>query len=357
MYIEFMEELLRYTMKENCTDLHLCVGAKPLIRKNAKLIPVPGKDVLTMDFMKNLVINNITAEQFEKLNKKQVLDFSYSKSNLGRFRCNIYIQRGTYAIAIRALPLTIPSFEQLGLPEIINQITDKSSGLILISGATGSGKSTTLASIIDKINKTKNYHILTIEEPVEYLHRHNQCMVTQREIGTDAPTFSDAIKSSLREDPDVIMVGEMRDLDTISIALSAAETGHLVLSTLHTNGAVKSIDRIIDSFDNSLQNQVRNQLSTVLQCVISQHLIPKKDESGLVLATEIMIVNPAIRNLIREGKHFQINSLIQTGTDEGMISLERNLARLYKGGVIAREYAESKANDKRLLNDYLSSDF
>jgi len=352
----YMDLLLVETMKYKATDLHICAGSKPLMRVNSKLMEVPDTSRVMPDEINEIVKNYLDDVKLEQLKIKKTIDFSYSKRNLGRFRCNIYRQRGTYAIAIRTLPLEIPQFKQLGLPDILEQFTKKTKGLILISGATGSGKSTTLASMIDLINKTYNYHIITIEDPVEYLHKHNKSMVSQREIGDDALSFSDALKSSLREDPDVIMVGEMRDTETIKIALTAAETGHLVLSTLHTSGAVKSIDRIIDAFPNAQQNQIKSQLSTVLEGVISQQLLPKVNENGMVLATEVLVVNPAIRNLIREGKHYQINSLIQTGSISGMESLERNLAILCKEGKINEVDARLKANDTKLFNEYMLLD-
>ncbi|MBN2851612.1 MAG: type IV pilus twitching motility protein PilT [Clostridia bacterium] len=349
-----MDFLLVETMKYKATDLHLCAGSKPLMRTNSRLVEIPSTEKMTPDIINNIIEEYLDENKYKTLLDNKVIDFSYSKRNLGRFRCNIYKQRGTYAIAIRTLPLEIPEFSELGLPDVLKSFTEKTKGLILISGATGSGKSTTLASIIDLINKNYNYHIITIEDPVEYLHRHQKSMVTQREIGDDALSFADALKSALREDPDVIMVGEMRDIETIQIALTAAETGHLVLSTLHTSGAVKSIDRIIDAFPNVQQNQIKSQLSTVLEGVVSQQLIPRKDSNGLVLATEVLVVNPAIRNLIREGKHYQINSLIQTGSISGMHSLEKNLSNLCKQGIIDVDEARLKAHDVQLFNEYMS---
>ena len=353
-YSTFMDLLLEKTMSVNATDLHICAGSKPLMRVNSKLIEVPESKKMMPDDINKIVKIYLDDNKYKILIEKKVVDFSYSKNQLGRFRCNIYRQRGTYAIAIRTLPLEIPQFKQLGLPDVLKSFVKKTKGLILISGATGSGKSTTLASMIDLINKTYNYHIITIEDPVEYLHKHNKSMVTQREVGDDALSFSDALRSALREDPDVIMVGEMRDIETIRIALTAAETGHLVLSTLHTSGAVKSIDRIIDAFPNVQQNQIKSQLSTVLEGVVSQQLLPKKNENGMILASEVLVINPAIRNLIREGKHYQINSLIQTGSINGMKSLERNLASLCKEDKILEDDARLKAQDIKLFNEYMA---
>ncbi|MFO7612268.1 MAG: type IV pilus twitching motility protein PilT [Clostridia bacterium] len=349
-----INSLLKKTMECGATDLHLCVGTKPLIRVNSRLIPVEGTKRLEPDDIMQIIGEHLDEAKKRQLADNKVVDFSYSLPGIGRFRCNMYRQRGTYAIAIRALPIEIPSFDSLGLPEVIRSLATKSNGLILVTGATGSGKSTTLASVLDIINSQQQYHIITIEDPLEYLHRHKRSMVTQREIGEDADNFAKALKSSLREDPDVIMVGEMRDIETISIALSAAETGHLVLSTLHTIGAVKSIDRIIDSFPTNQQNQIKSQLATVLEGVVSQQLIPRKDDMGLVVATEVMVATPAVRNLIREGKYYQINNLIQSGNDEGMRSLERNLAQLCRDGVIDEKVARLKAQDMQLFDRYMS---
>lgn len=349
-----INSLLKRTMECGATDLHLCTGSKPLVRINSRLMPLDGTKKMESDDI-NLMINEYLDEESRiQLFQKKVIDFSYSIPKLGRFRCNIYKQRGTYAIAVRALPLEIPKFDSLGLPDIIKSFTHKSKGLVLVAGATGSGKSTTLASLIDMINEQYHYHVITIEDPLEYLHKHKKSMITQREIGEDADNFASALKSSLREDPDVIMVGEMRDMETVSIALSAAETGHLVLSTLHTVGAVKSIDRILDSFPTNQQNQVRSQLATVLEGVISQQLIPRKDGSGLIAASEVMMATAAVRSLIRESKNYQINNLIQSGADNGMRSLERNLAKLCRDGIIDEKAALIKAQDIQLFNRYMS---
>ena len=247
-----------------------------------------------------------------------------------------------------------PRLKTLNLPETIQRFTKKSSGLVLFTGATGCGKSTTLASLIDIINRENNYHILTIEDPLEYLHSHQRSMVTQREIGGDAPSFASALRSALREDPDVIMVGEMRDKETMTIALSAAETGHLVFSTLHTVGAVKTIDRILDSFPADQQNQVRSQLATVLEGIVCQQLLPRRDGSGLIPACEVLVTTPAVRNMIREEKHYQIHNIIQTGRDSGMCSMERSLSELAASGMIDEIYAKYKAQDVRLFEQYLS---
>ncbi len=350
---EYMNELLEITMSNNATDLHLCVGASPFMRINGVLRSIENKDTLTPSFMEDIVNMYLDKSQISILNNKKSYDFSYSKSNLGRFRCNVYLQRGTYAIAIRTLPLNIPTLSDLGIPEATKKFLDLTKGLVLITGATGSGKSTTLASMVQHLNHSYNYHITTIEDPVEYLHKHDMSMVSQKEIGCDARSFSTALKSTLREDPDVIMLGEMRDAETISIALTAAETGHLVLSTLHTNGAVKAIDRILDSFPTNQYNQAKSQLATILEGIVSQQLIPASDGRGLILATEIMVVTPAIRNLIREGKHYQINNIIQNSASLGMVSMERTVANLCKNNLITRQQGFARVNDTSLFETYL----
>jgi len=322
------------------------------MRIGSKLEKVPGTDTLSADGVFAIISGFLDPDKLEKLNKKKDIDFSYSKSGLGRFRCNIYRQRGTYAMAVRMLPLAIPEFSTLCLPDTILRFTAKTNGLVLFTGATGCGKSTTLASLIDIINENYSYHIITIEDPLEYLHTHKKSMVTQREIGEDAFSFASALRSALREDPDVIMVGEMRDQETIAIALSAAETGHLVFSTLHTVGAVKTIDRILDSFSADQQNQIRSQLATVLEGIVSQQLLPEKNGYGLVPACEVLIVTPAVRNLIREGKHYQINNIIQTGKEFGMCSLDRNLAFLASAGMIDEKTARIRAQDLKLYEQY-----
>ncbi len=350
---KYIDELLQICAEKKATDLHLCVGSLPLMRMNGVLTPIEGKDKIMPDFMDGIVHLYLNALQIKQLDSKKTFDFSYSRANLGRFRCNVYLQRGTYAMAIRTLPLNIPSLNNLGLPDTIESFLNLKKGLVLITGATGSGKSTTLASMVQYINQNFSYHISTIEDPIEYLHRHDKSMVTQKEIGSDAVSFASALKSTLREDPDVILLGEMRDPETVSIALTAAETGHLVLSTLHTNGAVKAIDRILDAFPTNQLNQVRSQLAAILEGIISQQLIPKSDGTGLVLATEVMKVNPAIRNLIREGKHYQVNNLIQNAGNTGMLSMERTIAKLCKEEIITKQQALSRVNDINLLETYL----
>ena len=356
---DIMDLLLTHAKEAGATDLHLCPGSRPMIRVNGRLAEVaalhgapvgkvsPAEIVTAMDGL-------LDEKKRQRLESERVLDFSFSKHGLGRFRANIYSQRGTYAMAVRRLPFDIPKFADLGLPPAIEAFTSRTKGLFLTTGATGSGKSTTLASMIDLINENYSYHILTIEDPIEYLHRHKKSLVTQREIGEDADCFAQALRSALREDPDVIMVGEMRDPETISIAMTAAETGHLVFSTLHTVGAAKTIDRVVDAFPTAQQSQVRSQLAAVLEGVVSQQLIPRIDGDGFAVASEVMFVNHAIRNLIREGKHYQINSVIQTGHSQGMHVLEADLVRLYQAGMIELDEVYTRAQDMQLLQQYLS---
>lgn len=354
LQLDYMDLLLAKTMEKKGTDLHLCAGTKPLMRVNSELIEVEGSEKILPDQISGFVHAYLTKFQLQELQREKSLDFSYSRRNLGRFRCNVYYQRGTYAIAIRALPIEIPQFENLGLPEVIKNFTARPKGLVLITGATGSGKSTTLASLVDHVNTNYKYHIITIEDPLEYLHGHKNSMITQREVGGDALDFASALKSALREDPDVIMVGEMRDMETMSTALTAAETGHLVLTTLHTSSAVKAIDRILDVFSKEQHSQIQSQLATVLEGVVSQQLLPKADGSGLIAVAEVLVVTPAVRNMIREGKHFQVSNLIQTGVKQGMVSLERTLAKLVREGVITHEVGFYKANDSQLFENYLN---
>ena len=348
------DALLDYVCKSNATDLHIGVGSKPLVRIGSTLEAIPDTEVVTPKVVEQHVQLLVEENHRGILISMGELDFSFSKPGKGRFRANIYKQRNTYGIAIRSLPFNIPPFDQLGLPPIIKSFAKRSKGLILSTGATGSGKTTTLASIIDMINTDRRCHIITIEDPIEYLHRHKSSLVGQREVGSDTMSFSNALRAALREDPDVIMVGEMRDMETISIALTAAETGHLVFSTLHTIGSAKTIDRIIDAFPPNQQNQVKSQLATVLEGVISQQMVPMKDGSGVCVACEVMVVNNAIRNLIREGKPYQINSILQTSSNVGMQTMETSLADLVSEGKITQEDAMLRASDTQIMTQLLS---
>lgn len=285
--------------------------------------------------------------------KKGEVDFSYAVQGIGRFRVNIYNQRGSASMALRTVPLRVPTIDDLKLPDTLRKLADNKRGLILVTGPTGSGKSTTLAAMIDHINKTRSAHVLTLEDPIEYLHRHDKSIVNQREIGLDSETYANALRASLRQDPDVILIGEMRDLETISTAITAAETGHLVLSTLHTTGAVATVDRIVDVFPPNQQEQVRVQLASVLQGVVSQQLLKRADDNGRVAALEILLCNSAIRNHIREGKSHQIMSSIQTGRKVGMIAMDAYLAELYKKNLITHDDALSFAMDRDFLSRLL----
>jgi len=345
-------ELLMKAVNMKASDLHITVGVPSTVRVHGKLLFMDDNKLVPADTLK--IVRELTTEnQWDKLNKKGELDFSYALPGLHRFRVNVYRQRNTYSAALRLVNSEIPSFEDLGLPPIIKELTQKNSGLVLVTGPTGSGKSTTLASMINVINETRDMHIITLEDPIEYLFKHNKSIIDQREIGSDSLNFSNALRASLRQDPDVILVGEMRDFETISIALTAAETGHLVFSTLHTIGAAKTIDRIIDVFPPNQQQQIRVQLAMTLQGVISQQLLTNVDKSGRVAAVEIMLVNPAIRNIIREGKVHQINNVIQTNAKSGMRMMDDSLCDLCRRGHITREDALGHCVDldnmKRIL--------
>ncbi len=328
-----LAELFQYAVQEKASDIHITVGVPPIIRKDGQLIRI-GQERLMPPDTQRFVRDILDERQLKEYEEKGELDLSSSLKGVGRFRVNVYKQRGTDCIAIRMVNLNIPAIQELGLPSIVSKLAKKAKGLILVTGPTGSGKSTTLASMIDQMNKERNAHILTLEDPIEYLHRHDKCIVNQREVGNDTKSYAAALRAALREDPDVILVGEMRDMETISIAVTAAETGHLVLSTLHTVGAANTIDRIIDVFPPHQQQQIRVQLSMVLQGVISQQLLKRKDNMGRAAAVEVMVVTAAIRNLIREGKTHQINSLIQTGGKFEMQTMDGSLVELYRRGLV-----------------------
>ncbi|CDC19217.1 MAG: type IV pilus twitching motility protein PilT [Candidatus Gastranaerophilaceae bacterium] len=352
-----IEELLEDAVGKGASDIHISANLPPVFRIDGKLIRT-NMEALTAENVETLVFPILNNEQRRKLEQEWELDLSYGIHGLGRFRVNVYKNNGTYAAAFRTINTQVPSFETLGLPPVVKKITERPRGLILVTGPTGSGKSTTLASMIDHINETRNEHILTIEDPVEFVHKSKKSVVHQRELGQDTRSFANALKSALREDPDIILVGEMRDLDTISLAITAAETGHLVMGTLHTSSASQTIDRIIDVFPQGQQQQIRIMLSNSLCAVFSQTLLPKLSENGekkgRVMAQEIMVVNGAIANLIREGKTSQMYSAIQTGAQHGMQTLETALANLYKKGLISAEDALVKSSRpdelKRLIN-------
>lgn len=345
-------ELINRAIEKKASDIHISVGIPPVIRVNGELLLL-GDEPLMPDDTEKLVRETLEPKMIRELEKRGQIDTSLSNPGVGRCRVNAYKQRGSYGMALRIIPLTIPSMDELGLPAVVRDLVKLPRGLILVTGPTGSGKSTTLASMVDLMNKERKAHILTLEDPIEYLHKHNKSMVNQREIGLDADSFTDSLRAALRQDPDVILVGEMRDLETISIALTAAETGHLVLSTLHTIGSAKTIDRIIDVFPPHQQQQVRVQLASVVEAIVSQQLLPKADGSGRVAAFEVMMATSAIRNLIREEKIHQIDTAIETGSKFKMQSMDNSLLELYKKGLITKEVALMQAINKDTLRRYI----
>lgn len=357
-----LEDLLQQVMEAKASDLHISVGLPPVIRTDGKLVRTEHPP-LTKDGCQRLIFSMLNNEQRRALEQEWEIDFSYGVSNIGRFRVNVYKERGTYAAALRTIVSDIPSFDKLDLPDVVREIAHRPKGLVLVTGPTGSGKSTTLAAMIDHINSTRAEHILTIEDPIEFLHTSKRSVIHQRELNQDTRSFAAALKSALREDPDVILVGEMRDLDTIRLALTAAETGHLVMGTLHTSSAMQTVDRIVDVFPAEQQQQIRIQLSNSLIAVFSQTLLPRlnelKEKQGRILAQEIMIVTPAIANLVREGKTAQIYSSIQTGGQYGMQTLESHLKDLYQSGKVTLEDAMSKTarpdDFKRLISGQMLS--
>lgn len=342
-----IEDLMEQVIEKGGSDLHISAGLPPYIRINGHLTPT-DHELLSPEQCQRLIFSMLNNTQRKNLEQNWELDCSYGVRGLARFRVNVYKDRGTYAAALRALSSKIPSIEVLGLPKIVREMSEKPRGLILVTGPTGSGKSTTLASMINNINKTRAEHILTVEDPIEFVYEPVKSLIHQRQVGEDTRSFANALRAALREDPDVILVGEMRDLETIQLAVSAAETGHLVFGTLHTSSAAQTVDRMVDVFPHEQQTQVRVQLSNSLVAVFSQTLVPKKNpkpgEYGRTLAQEIMVVTPAIANLIREGKTSQIYSAIQTGAKVGMVTLEKVLADQCKAGTISLEAAMSKTS-------------
>ena len=335
-------KLLEVLVQENGSDLHICAGSPPVIRLDGELVRLNYPALMPND-TKELAYSILNEFQKNKFEKDLQIDLSIGIKGLGRFRVNVYSQREAISCAFRAIPRDVRSFEEAGIPSVIAGLCDKPNGLILVTGATGSGKSSTLATMIDKINREYPKHILTIEDPIEYLHKSKKAIVNQRELGTDFKSFSDALKSSLRQDPDVILIGEMRDRETMELALRAAETGHLVLTTLHTNSCSQTIGRIIDSFPEASQEQVRTQLGMMLQGVISQKLLPKVG-GGRILSCEVMIGTPAINSLIRDNKVHQIDSIIQVSRKYGMMTLNQNLVELINAGLISKETAIQHCN-------------
>ncbi|GAA0734601.1 type IV pilus twitching motility protein PilT [Clostridium oceanicum] len=342
-----LEKLLEKTIKEKASDLHLTVGVSPIIRKNGELTHLEAEKISPLE-TENCA-KELLGDLYGEYIKKGEIDTSYSVPGLGRFRVSIFKQRGSTAISIRVVTLKIPTLKDLKMPEVIKDLTYKKKGLVLVTGSTGAGKSTTLAAMINEINANKASHIITLEDPIEFLHKHNKSIINQREIGRDTLNYKNALKAALREDPDIILIGELRDLDTISIALTAAETGHLVFSTLHTIGAAKTIDRIVNVYPPYQQQEVRMQLASVIEGIVCQQLIPKTNGKGRIAALEIMTGTNAIRNMIREGKSYQIESSIQTGSKYGMKTMDISLAELYKQGLISYDAALTYAMDKELI--------
>lgn len=347
-YYEMLIRMLKTINLVEASDLHVVTGSVPVMRLRSEIIPLTNFPTVTPGLSRGIVEAIVDSKKgFDRaVLEGGEVDLAFSEEDVGRYRVNIYKQKGSFALAIRALPIKIKTFSDLCLPAVMKQFAYKTNGLVLVTGPTGSGKSTTLAAILDLINKTRRCHIITIEDPIEYVYDHNLSLISQREIGRDTRSFSNALRGALREDPDVILVGEMRDSETIEIALTAAETGHLVLSTLHTVGAAKTIDRIVDAFPAERRSQILSQLATVLQGVVSQVLIPRKNTRGIVAATEIMLSNTAVSNLIREGKPHQILNVLQTSTDMGMHTLDYNLEQLCRDEVISAEDALSRCQNE-----------
>ena len=351
-----LDEILIQSVKAKASDIHLTTGRPPSYRIDGVLAPIEGER-LTPQMMEDLLMPLMDVRHRGELQDNGQTDFAYAIPGVGRFRVNVFKQRGTLASVMRSLPFNIPEPEQLGIPAEVVEMTSRKRGLILVTGPTGSGKSTTLASLLHVINRSYPYHIITLEDPIEYLHRHDKSVVNQREIGSDSANYAQALRAALREDPDVILVGEMRDLETISTAITAAETGHLVFSTLHTIGADKTIDRIIDVFPPNQQQQIRIQLASVLECVVSQQLLKKADGSGRVAALEILFANNAVRNLIRESKTYQIASVMQTNKRAGMQTMDDALYDLYMRKLIDADNAVTYAQDPVSMNKKVSFDF
>ena len=347
--VNSIDELLEHMVARDASDLHVTVGTPPVIRVRGEVERLDEFAPLTSEDTQQLLYRILSSEQQKHLEIKRQLDFSHSIPGLARFRVNVYFQRESIGAAFRLIPAELKTLEELGMPPTLHLLTDKPRGLVLVTGPTGSGKSTTLAALIDEINRNRSEHILTIEDPIEFLHRHKRCIVNQREIGPDAVSFAEALRAALRQDPDVILVGEMRDLETIATALTAAETGHLVFGTLHTQSAPSTIDRIIDVFPAEQQEQIRIQIASSLQGVITQALLPTADGMGRVPALEVLLPDDAVRNLIRQGKVEQIYSVMQTNTSRGMQTMEQSLADLIQRGVVTFEVGLTRSSRPQQL--------
>jgi twitching motility protein PilT len=343
-----LHQLLRAMIEKGASDMHITTGSPPLLRIDGAIVPLKLPPLSPVE-TKQLCYSVLTEEQKIEFEKSKELDLSFGVKNLSRFRANIFLQRGAVSGAFRSIPFKILSFDELGLPPIVARLAEKPRGLVLVTGPTGSGKSTTLASILDKINSETRQHIITIEDPIEYLHPHKRCILNQREVGSDTASFKLALKYVLRQDPDVVLVGEMRDLETISLALTAAETGHLVLSTLHTNNVAQTVDRVIDVFPADQHEYVRQIFANVIQGIVSQTLLTRKDGRGRIAAMEVLVPTPAVRNMIRESKSHQVFSLVQTGSEHGMQTMDQCLAGLLRRGLISEAIAYAGALDKKLF--------
>ena len=347
--VNSIDELLEHMVARDASDLHVTVGTPPVIRVRGEVERLDEFAPLTSEDTQQLLYRILSSEQQKQLEIKRQLDFSHSIPGLARFRVNVYFQRESIGAAFRLIPAELKTLEELGMPPTLHLLTDKPRGLVLVTGPTGSGKSTTLAALIDEINRTRAEHIITIEDPIEFVHRHKRCVVNQREIGVDATSFAEALRAALRQDPDVILLGEMRDLETIATALTAAETGHLVFGTLHTQSAPSTIDRIIDVFPAEQQEQIRIQIASSLQGVITQALLPTADGMGRVPALEVLLPDDAVRNLIRQGKVEQIYSVMQTNTSRGMQTMEQSLADLIQRGVVTFEVGLTRSSRPQQL--------
>jgi twitching motility protein PilT len=353
--VENIHDLLKTMVEQGASDLHLTVNTPPQIRVRGELYPLDMPPLTAQD-TKRLCYSVLTEAQKHRFEEEMELDLSFGIKSLARFRVNIFVQRGAVAGAFRMVPFEIKSIEALGLPSIVNNLTRLPRGLVLVTGPTGSGKSTSLAAIIDKINRERHEHIVTIEDPIEFVHEHKSCVVNQREIGADTKGFVTALKYILRQDPDIVLIGEMRDLETMQAALTIAETGHLVFATLHTNSTAQTINRIIDAFPLNQQSQIRTQLSFVLEAVVAQQLLPRMDGKGRVLVAELMITTPAIKNLIRESKIHQIYSQMQVGQiKHGMQTMNQSLYNLYAGRLISLDVAMGCSNDTDELRQMISN--
>jgi twitching motility protein PilT len=348
-------DLLLEVIERNASDLHLTAGAHPTVRVRGHLQPLEEYPVMTTEQTREIVYSILNNDQRQRLETDWQIDFAYAIPGRARFRVNAYYQRAAIGAAFRLIPFSIKTVDELGLPSVLHELARKPRGFVLVTGPTGSGKSTSLAAVVDEINSTRAEHIMTIEDPIEFLHGHKKCIVNQREIGSDASSFAAGLKAALRQDPDVILVGEMRDLETIHTALTAAETGHLVFATLHTQDTPQTIDRIIDVFPASQQQQVRVQLSVALQGIVTQQLLPTADGAGRVAACEVLLATPAIRNLIREGKTHQIYSSLQTGGSLGMQTMDAALATLVRSGKITQQLAEARSSTPEELRRLLGA--